>query len=196
MSAGRSRLCGAARCRVITLRKATNIPRDGRAVPLAGTVVSDILALAMNSGTPLVLLAACSGICLSALNAAGSMVQRDLTLIANPASPEKQFAAELDDLRERLAVVDARILAEENEERREELRRKRESILTREKTVRHSLDLARIEVKTLKAAHGALLANLAVLDVRISAEDDEARLKELRRERAFVIKREEEVRRP
>src|SRR5688572_14681762 len=136
----------------------------------------------MNSGTPFVRLVACSGICLSALQAAGfganSSAQRDLTLIANPASPEKLFADEQADLLERLAVVGTRIQTESNDKRREELRRERESILAREKAVSHSLaqartSMVRLNVRTLKAVQSALLSKLAILDARISAEGDE-----------------------
>jgi fatty acid/phospholipid biosynthesis enzyme len=126
--------------------------------------------------------------------------QFDLTLIANPASPEKLLTAEQDDLRERLAVLDARILAEENGTRSEALRRERELILKREKAVKHSLaqarlSLARIQVRRLRADQSALLANLAALDARISVEEDETLLRELRSARASVVSREAAVRR-
>jgi hypothetical protein len=103
-----------------------------------------------------------------------------------------------------IAVLDARILAEENGKRREELRRQRELILTREEAVRHRLEqhveqsrlsLARIKLRILIADQSALLANLAVLDARISAEEDETRLSELRSARESVISREVAVRR-
>jgi hypothetical protein len=151
----------------------------------------------MKSGTASVLLVACSWACACSLTAAD---QFGLTLIANPASPVKLLTAEQDDLRERLAVLDARILAEGNGNRRAELRRQRELILTRQKAVRHSLvqarlSLARIQVRKLRADQSALLANLAALDARISSEEDETRVRELRSARESLVSREAAVRR-
>ena len=151
----------------------------------------------MNLGVWFVPVLAWSCSCVCPLTAAD---QFGLTLIANPASPEKLLAAEQDDLRERLAVLDARILAEENGNRSEALHRERELILKREKAVKHSLaqarlSLARIQVRKLRADQGALLANLAALDARISAEEDETLLRELRSARASVVSREAAVRR-
>jgi hypothetical protein len=56
------------------------------------------------------------------------------------------------------------------------------------------LSLARIKLRILIADQSALVANLAVLDARISAEEDETRLTELRSARESVILREAAVR--
>jgi hypothetical protein len=155
-----------------------------------------------SSLTPFIVVAAGCGIYMSVLAAGridgGTTTHRDLTLIGDPASPEKRFAAELEDLRERLSVINDRILAEHNDERREDLRQKREAILTREKTVRRSLEearlwLARLNLRTLEAAQRALVARLVLIDGQIASEDDDARLKELRRERELLITREKQV---
>jgi hypothetical protein len=171
--------------------------------PLAGTRSFRIIALDMNAGTPSVLLVA-AGCSICTVNAAGVgtslSVQRDLTLIANPASPEKLLSAEQEDLRLRLAALDARIRAEDSEERREELRRERDSILARSNAVAQRLEetrarVAQLQLRVLEVDQRALLAKVALLDAQISAEKNDSRLNELRREREVVIAREREVRR-